>query len=471
MELVRLKCGFENGIDIGAMGSRGGLPLGWKGNSLVSLKSLSPFHVDVEIQDNDCGAKWRLTGFYGNPDERGRRESWNLLRQLSGDHNIPWIVLGDFNNIASSFEKRGGLLRSERQMLDFRTALEECNLIDLGFIGSWFMWERGRVRATNIRERLDRGVATLNWMEPFPSYQIEHLNHSFSDHCPLLLDTMGGRRIDLQYKEIKFRFEAKWCLKSSFEGLIRRWWEDSSGSIPNKLEIMSHSLLKWRKSSSREERRNRVYLEQRLDCLYNQDILDDILAEIAEVQLGLNLEADKEDLYWEQRARVSWLKNDDRNTSFFHKMAGQRQFRGRISELVDEVGVRHSAPEEMVKVASDYFVKLFTASEMGLDEHLLGLVGKRVTDSMNESLLKQFTEEDVCHGVKLMPPLKATGVDDFSVIFFQRYWHIVGPEVSRYYLAILNGQMEVGDINKTRIVLIPKVDKLKFVSILTYKPL
>ncbi|KAA3490036.1 BEACH domain-containing lvsC [Gossypium australe] len=57
IELVRLKCGFENGIDIGAMGSRGGLSSGWKGNSLVSLKSFSSFHIDVEIHDNDCGAK------------------------------------------------------------------------------------------------------------------------------------------------------------------------------------------------------------------------------------------------------------------------------------------------------------------------------------------------------------------------------------------------------------------------------
>ncbi|KAA3477129.1 reverse transcriptase [Gossypium australe] len=447
MELVRLKCGFENGSDIGAMSSKGGLSLGWKGNSLVSFKSFSSFHIDVEIQDNDCSAKWRLTRFYGNLIERDRRESWNLLRQLIGDHNIPWIVLGDFNEITSSFEKRGGRLRSERQMLDFRMVLEECNLIDLGFIGRWFTWERGRVKVTNIRERLDHGVVTLNWMELFPNYQIEYLTHSFSDHCPLLLDTMGGSRIDQQHKERKFHFEAKRCLESSFEGLVRRWWEDTSESIPNKLEIMGHSLLKWSKLSSRVERRNRFQLEQRLGGLYSQDISDDVLAEIVEVQLDLNLEADKEELYWEQRARVNWLKNGDRNMSFFHKMAGQRHFRGRIFEVVDENGVRHSAPEDMVKVASDYFVDLFTASEMGLDEHLFSLVEKKVTNCMNESLLKHFTKEDIWNAVKLMPPLKAPGVEGFSAIFFQRYWHIVGPEVSRYC-----GQMEIGDINKTRIV-------------------
>ncbi|KAA3490037.1 reverse transcriptase [Gossypium australe] len=403
-------------------------------------------------------------GFYGNPIKRDWRESWNLLRHLSGDHNTPWLVLRDFNEITSSFEKRGGRLRSERQMLDFRMALEDCNLIDIGFKGCWFTWERGRVKATNIRERLDRGVATLNWLELFPKHQIEHLTHSFSDHCPLLLDTMGGNCIDQQLKERKFRFEAKWCLESSFEGLVRRWWEDTSESIPNKLEIMGHRLLEWSKLNTREERRNRLQLKQRLEDLHSQDISDDVLAEIVEVQLDLNLEADKEEIYWEQRARVNWLKNGDRNTSFFHKMAGQRHFRDRISELIDKNGVRYSSPEDMVKVASYYVVDLFTASEMGLDEHLFSLVDKKVTEGMNDSLLKHFTEEDVWNVVKSMPPLKAPGVDGFSATFFQRFWYIVGPEVVKFCLAVLNGEMEVGDINNTRIVLIPKVDKPKLMS-------
>ncbi|KAA3486448.1 reverse transcriptase [Gossypium australe] len=300
MEMVRLKCGYENGIDIGSIGSRGGLSLGWKRNSLTNLISFSSYHIDVEVNDTGCGDKWRLTGFYGNPDERGRSASWNLLRQLSNNNSLPWVVLGDFNEIAISFEKKGGR-RSERQMLAFRKVLEDCNLNDLGFRGRWFTWERGKFSSTNIRERLDRGVATLNWLELFPSFQVDHLTHSFSDHCPILLDTVGVERLDDKDHFNNFRFEAKRCLESTFEELVRGWWTDSVGNIPNRLEYLGQKMQAWSKNVS-----------------------DDILAEIAEAQLDLNLEADKEELFWEQRARVNWLKNGDRNTSFFHKMAGQR---------------------------------------------------------------------------------------------------------------------------------------------------
>ncbi|KAA3453452.1 reverse transcriptase [Gossypium australe] len=371
MEMVRLKCGFENGIDIGSMGSREGLSLGWKGNSLVNLISFSSYHIDVEVNDTVCGDKWRLTGFYGNPNERGRSASWNLLRQLSNNNSLLWVVLGDFNETANSFEKKEGRRRSEHQMLAFRTALEDCNLTDLGFRGRWFTWERGRFSSTNIRERLDRGAATLNWLELFPSFQVDHLTHSFSDHCPILLDTVGVERFDYNNNLNSLRFEAKWCLEFSFEELVR--------------------------------------------------------AEIAEAQLGLNLEADKEELFWEQRARVNWLQNGDHNTSFFHIMAGQHQVWSRIAELEDESGNRFSANKEMIKIALGYFEKLFFASETG----------------------------------KINPALKAPGVDSFVAFFYQRYWHIVGSDIGGYCLDILNGQKEFGDINKTCIVLILKIDKPK----------
>ncbi|KAA3486462.1 reverse transcriptase [Gossypium australe] len=209
-----------------------------------------------------------------------------------------------------------------------------------------------------------------------------------------LLKTLGGRWEDQRYSAKMFQFEAKWCLDSSFEDMIQKWWDETNGSMPHKLESLSRQMQSWSKIKRRDETKNRVGLEERLSYLFNQDISDENLAEIAEVQLGLNLEADKEELFWEHRARVNWLKNGDQNTSFFHKTVNQRQFRGRISELHSENGDRYTSSDDILKLAKNYFENLFTA-----------------------------------------------------------------PDVSRYCLGILNGQLEVGEINKTRIVLIPKVEK------------
>ncbi|KAH1090368.1 hypothetical protein J1N35_017625 [Gossypium stocksii] len=43
---------------------------------------------------------------------------------------------------------------------------------------------------------------------------------------------------------------------------------------------------------------------------------DTVLGKITEVKLALNLESDKQELYWEQKAHANWMKNGDPNTGF-----------------------------------------------------------------------------------------------------------------------------------------------------------
>lgn len=57
MKLVRRKCGFQNGIDLSATGTRGGICLSWNENYLVNVLSYSESHVDAEVSDEDNSNK------------------------------------------------------------------------------------------------------------------------------------------------------------------------------------------------------------------------------------------------------------------------------------------------------------------------------------------------------------------------------------------------------------------------------
>jgi hypothetical protein len=48
---------------------------------------------------------------------------------------LPWLLLGDFNEIVALEEKFGREDRSFRQMARFREALADCSLVDLGLLG------------------------------------------------------------------------------------------------------------------------------------------------------------------------------------------------------------------------------------------------------------------------------------------------------------------------------------------------
>lgn len=150
-----------------------------------------------------------------------RRISWDLLRQLSHESQLSWLVIGDFNEITNSYKKKGGRLRLEKQMQRFRDMLDD--------------WERGHSKATNIRERLDHGVSTLDWFTLYPNYLVQHLSHSFSDHYPILMDTNGKLRNGNSWALKHFRFEANWCLDEAFEENVKLYRFEASGSIPTRL--------------------------------------------------------------------------------------------------------------------------------------------------------------------------------------------------------------------------------------------
>lgn len=57
---------------------------------------------------------WHLIGFYGNPDTSLQAESWKLLKELSGLYLLPWLVIGDFNEIICSSEKEGTTIRPNK---------------------------------------------------------------------------------------------------------------------------------------------------------------------------------------------------------------------------------------------------------------------------------------------------------------------------------------------------------------------
>ncbi|KAK5836100.1 hypothetical protein PVK06_011849 [Gossypium arboreum] len=89
--------------------------------------------------------------------------SWDLIRRLKRNCDMPQIICGDFNEILYSYEKKEGIPRDERRMENFRQVLEECNLVDGDFSRPWFTWEMVNLPETNIRERLDRGLVSLGW--------------------------------------------------------------------------------------------------------------------------------------------------------------------------------------------------------------------------------------------------------------------------------------------------------------------
>ena len=72
-------------------------------------------------------------------------------------------------------------------------------------------------------------------------------------------------------------------------------------------------------------------------------------------------------------------------------------------------------------------------------------------------LSSEFSANEVKTTLFQMGPIKASGTDDMNAIFYQKFWHIVGNDVTNAVLDFLNSSNMLPEINYTHIVLIPKV--------------
>ncbi|XP_074310071.1 uncharacterized protein LOC141644829 [Silene latifolia] len=200
--------------------------------------------MDFIVRD-DMG-EWRVTGFYGWPTVLDRHLSWRLLRILSRQSTLPWVILGDFNEVLFANEMKGGS-RAQWQMNNFREAVDECGLSDVQFKGYAFTWDNGQAGEANRQIRIDRAMATCGLKEKFPYARLIHLGREWSDHSPikLLLDRWVGMSDTVR----KFRFEHIWVREDGCEGVVQHGFDRGGWDLMEALSECASELQAWKKVS------------------------------------------------------------------------------------------------------------------------------------------------------------------------------------------------------------------------------
>ncbi|XP_074284297.1 uncharacterized protein LOC141608848 [Silene latifolia] len=147
--------GYE-GMEVDSVGRSGVLAFWWKKGIRCDFVSASVHYMDFVIREE--GGDWRVTGFYGWPAVADRHLSWQLLCILGRQSSLPWICIGDYNEILYANEMKGGQ-RAQWQMDNFREAVDDCGLVDVRYEGYSFTWDNGQAGADNRQCRIDRAMA------------------------------------------------------------------------------------------------------------------------------------------------------------------------------------------------------------------------------------------------------------------------------------------------------------------------
>lgn len=126
---------------------------------------------------------------------------------------------------------------------------------------------------------------------------------------------------------------------------------------------------------------------------------------------------------------------------------------------------------DVEKIILDYFRDLFDTSAPShelIDEILENLIPV-VTPAMNQHLSRPFTALEVTQALSQMSSLKYPGLGWLPAVFFQKYWHIIGSNISSCVLRFLNHNLLPAKLNYTFTVLILKVSNPK--RIMEFRPI
>jgi hypothetical protein len=137
--MKRLRSHFElrGSVGLDSDDMSGGLALYWNESLTVVVEEANRRFIGVLIKSSDDILQWRLTCVYGEPRVKNRHLMWMKLCQMHSYHDLPWLVVGDFNEWSvcgalNIFLRVGG---RKNQMKTFRETPFVCGLIDLGFSG------------------------------------------------------------------------------------------------------------------------------------------------------------------------------------------------------------------------------------------------------------------------------------------------------------------------------------------------
>ena len=274
----------------------------------------------------------RLTSFYSHPDTNKREETWTLLESLGRLNTLPWLCLGDYNEILSQVEKARGRLRPARQMDHFRMAISHCGFMDLGYRGSPFTWSQNHPTKGHICIRLDRVLAIASWKSKFPRASVQRLSMSNSDHS-MIAAYFPPSKTQLKRPPLAFCFKAMWLRDPCCAEIVEEEWMEglynpNGAPISNCLESCRAWLSTWNKTEFGHVGRQIARLEKELQSLEQHHHPNH--EKIEEVRKALNCCLDAENTMWHQRSRHLWITDGDRNTSFFHQRASNHKNRNLI---------------------------------------------------------------------------------------------------------------------------------------------
>ncbi|XP_062114014.1 uncharacterized protein LOC133825029 [Humulus lupulus] len=375
-------------------------------------------------------ASFYVTFIYGFNDEEGRRGLWRDLQELSVMES--WIVLA-------------------------------CQLEDVKYSGNFFTWSNKQQGEERIFSKIDRVLANQKWLDSFPNAEVFFQNEGLFDHTPAILTVYD---VVLSGKK-PFRYFRMWSSHpKSSEMVSKSWQQQVKGTnmyqLVTKLKRLKPIFKAINQLGFSDLHSAVIKAREHLDTCQDAMCSDPMSQEMQQQELeARNSYAKVHNAYHsflQQKAKLTWVKDGDDNSAFFHRSIRERRAQNRVLSITNAKGVRVDDPQQIIDAFLEFYKSLL-GSKLARRKSVLATVinvGPVVSSYQSNMLLADFSFEEIKKAIFDIPGLKAPGPDGYRSYFFQENWNLVGNDVFEALTSFLHTGKLLKEINSTVLTLIPK---------------
>ncbi|KAL9678256.1 hypothetical protein QQ045_016098 [Rhodiola kirilowii] len=237
-----------------------------------------------------------------------------------------------------------------------------------------------------------------------------------------------------------------WTQHPDFLHKVKQSWEGQMHKNPLvnfglKLKKTRTDLNSWNwevfGDVKRKIKETQVLLDS-LECQLQNAWSDTISSRIAETRQNMNNLLRFQLGMLEEKVKVSWYKDGDRNSSFFHASIKARRAQNKIKLNLEDGSITEDGDVIGLRAAS-YFKDLFGECSASGDIQVADLVQKVISEEDNISLSATPSLEEIQHNVFSMNSSSSPGPDGFTGKFFTSCRDIIKDDLQAAVQAFFEG--------------------------------
>ncbi|KAH0672621.1 hypothetical protein KY284_023708 [Solanum tuberosum] len=305
----------------------------------------------------------------------------------------------------------------------------------------------------------------MEFMQEFPTSEIQHLTREGSDHCPIQVQCHANQE---RYNK-PFRFLNFWTNHEKFHEVVKENWKiEIQGSpfhiVQQKMKITKKVLTKWSKETYGNIFHRAATMEDIVkvkEIQFEIPSTDRNRAELMKAEKDLRKFYQVEEELWKQKSGMKWFIDGDRNTKFFHSYVKGRRRRLQLNEILDEQGVLLKDKKDIGEAAVKVFEQQFKESNFNADYAMIDCIPKLITVEQQQRMDRTPMEEEVREAVFSLNSDNACGPDGFSGKNFQSCWEIIKEDFVKMVVAFFYGMELPRFVTHTNLVLLPKKEQVR----------